>query len=177
MLMAQSAFAAYFRANPLARPDEVIRGVNGLLNEQIGVRLKDDKYVTALLLAHAGGGSFVFAGAHEWPVIWRKAKQRCEVIEAPGPWLGITAELEHIPVSSLHLDPGDILCLYSDGIIEAKDELGQMFDMSGLEHALNDAATTSFDLPEIADQLFKTASVHAPRRDDDWTLLLVRRAA
>ncbi|HTA91560.1 MAG TPA: SpoIIE family protein phosphatase [Polyangiaceae bacterium] len=177
MLITQSAFAAYFRANPLARPDEVIRGVNGLLNEQIGVRLRDDKYVTGLLLAHAGGGSFVFAGAHEWPIIWRQAKQRCEVIEAPGPWLGITAELEHIPVSSLHLEPGDILCLYSDGIIEAKDDLGQMFDVSGLERAFSGAASTSRELSDIADRLFATAGEHAPRRDDDWTLLLVRRAA
>ncbi len=73
MLMTQSAFAAYFRANPLARPDEVIRGVNDLLNEQIGVRLRDDKYVTGLLLQHAGAGRFVYAGAHEWPLVWRKA--------------------------------------------------------------------------------------------------------
>jgi sigma-B regulation protein RsbU (phosphoserine phosphatase) len=73
MLMTQSAFAAYFRANPLARPDEVIRGVNDLLNEQIGVRLRDDKYVTGLLLQHSGAGRFVYAGAHEWPLVWRKA--------------------------------------------------------------------------------------------------------
>lgn len=177
MLMTQSAFAAYFRANPLARPDEVIRGVNDLLSEQIGVRLRDDKYVTGLLLTHAGGGRFVYAGAHEWPLVWRKDSKKTEVLEAPGPWLGIKRDLEEIPVSSLSLARGDLLCLYSDGLIEARNEKGDLFDVEGLGNALERAAGRHEALQDIADDLLRAVSDHAHTREDDWTLLLIRRAA
>jgi serine phosphatase RsbU (regulator of sigma subunit) len=177
MLIAQSAFAAYFRANPLARPDEVIRGVNDLLSEQIGVRLRDDKYVTGLLMTHAGGGRFVYAGAHEWPLVWRKQTRKTDVLEAPGPWLGIKRDLEDIPVSSLSLARGDLLCLYSDGLIEARDDNGVLFDMQGLSSALERAAERHESLQAIADDVLQAVADHAAEREDDWTLLLIRRAA
>jgi serine phosphatase RsbU (regulator of sigma subunit) len=177
MLMTQSAFAAYFRANPLARPDEVIRGVNDLLNEQIGVRLRDDKYVTGLLLQHSGAGRFVYAGAHEWPLVWRKATGKTEVLEAPGPWLGIKRDLEDVPVSSLSLARGDLLCLYSDGLIEARDAQGGLFDMDRLAAALEVAALERDSLQDIADDMLEAVAAHAHEREDDWTLLLIRRAA
>ena len=177
MLMTQSAFAAYFRANPLARPDEVIRGVNDLLSEQIGVRLRDDKYVTGLLLQHAGAGRFVYAGAHEWPLVWRKASGKVDVLEAPGPWLGIKRDLEDIPVSSLSLARGDLLCLYSDGLIEARDVNGELFDMDRLSSALERAARNHDSLQTIADDVLQAVADHAHEREDDWTLLLIRRAA
>jgi serine phosphatase RsbU (regulator of sigma subunit) len=177
MLMTQSAFAAYFRANPLARPDEVIRGVNDLLNEQIGVRLRDDKYVTGLLLQHTGAGRFVYAGAHEWPLVWRKATGKSEMLEAPGPWLGIKRDLDDIPVSSLALARGDLLCLYSDGLIEARDAKGELFDMDRLAEALESAARDRESLQDIADDVLQAVARHAHQREDDWTLLLIRRAA
>jgi sigma-B regulation protein RsbU (phosphoserine phosphatase) len=177
MLMTQSAFAAYFRANPLARPDEVIRGVNDLLAEQIGVRLRDNKYVTSLLLTHAGAGRFVYAGAHEWPLIWRKNERKTEYLEAPGPWLGIKRELDDIPVSSLSLGHGDLLCLYSDGLIEARDEHGTLFDVERLSAALEQAAERHEALQDIADAVIDAVARYAKQREDDWTLLLIRRAA
>jgi serine phosphatase RsbU (regulator of sigma subunit) len=177
MLMTQSAFAAYFRANPLARPDEVLRGVNDLLSEQIGVRLKDNKYVTGLLLQHAGGGRFVYAGAHEWPMVWRKENGKTDVLEAPGPWLGIKRELDDIPVSSLALARGDILCLYSDGLIEARNAQGELFDMDRLAGALELAAHNQSSLQAIADEVLAAVADYALEREDDWTLLLIRRAA
>jgi sigma-B regulation protein RsbU (phosphoserine phosphatase) len=177
MLMTQSAFAAYFRANPLARPDEVIRGVNDLLNEQIGVRLRDDKYVTGLLLTHAGAGRFVYAGAHEWPLVWRKEQRKTDVLEAPGPWLGIKRDLDDIPVSSLSLARGDLLCLYSDGLIEARDAQGELYDVNRLASALERAAERFESLQDIADDVIASVAEHATVREDDWTLLLIRRAA
>lgn len=177
MLMTQSAFAAYFRANPLARPDEVLRGVNDLLSEQIGVRLKDNKYVTGLLLQHAGSGRFIYAGAHEWPMVWRKENGKTDVLEAPGPWLGIKRELDDIPVSSLALARGDILCLYSDGLIEARNAQGELFDMDRLAGALELAAHKQSSLQAIADEVLAAVADYALEREDDWTLLLIRRAA
>ncbi|MEO8906139.1 MAG: hypothetical protein ABI627_31845 [Polyangiaceae bacterium] len=70
--------------------------------------MPDDQSVKSL--AHGGGRNFVFGGGHEWPVIWRNAKQRCAFSEAPG--LGSADALQHATVSGAQLDPRKILCLY-----------------------------------------------------------------
>src|SRR6185503_15444715 len=93
MLMAQAAFASHFLEDPDADPERVLRDVNSLLCENIAHRLRDNKYLTAQLLRHLGSGRFACVGAHEWPVVFRRATGRCEVIPADGPWLGIYREL------------------------------------------------------------------------------------
>ena len=175
MLMTQSAFAAQFRADPAASPDGVLRGVNDLLCENVGERLKENKYVTAQLLNYRGAGRFVCAGAHEWPVAFRAETAECETIETPGPWLGIDPDLQDVPLIEIHLEVGDILCLYSDGVTEARNQAGELFDVPRLRRVLGAAAQSCSSLDEVADRVLAAVSEHAAQRDDDWTLLLVRR--
>ena len=99
------------------------------------------------------------------------------MLEAPGPWLGIKKDLDEIPVSSLSLAQGDLLCLYSDGLIEARNEQGVLFDMAGLSNALESAAERHDSLQAIADDILQAVAAYAKEREDDWTLLLIRRAA
>jgi serine phosphatase RsbU (regulator of sigma subunit) len=174
MLMAQSAFGAYFRANAAARPGDVLTGVNNLLCEQITHRLRDDKYVTAQLWMYEGDGNFCVAGAHVWPIVYRADTRRCETIEITGPWLGIVDELQDIPVSHVHLEPDDVLCLYSDGLTEARDERGELFDQERMMNLVTTLAT-KHDLTRAADELISGVSSYAAKHEDDWTLLLVRR--
>jgi serine phosphatase RsbU (regulator of sigma subunit) len=110
-------------------------------------------------------------------LVWRKRTGTSEVLEAPGPWLGIKRDLEDIPVSSFSLAQGDLLCLYSDGLIEARDADGQLFDMERLARTLERAAQRHDSLQDIADDVLRAVADHAHQREDDWTLLLIRRAA
>lgn len=177
MLMAQSAFATEFQANPDAPADTVLRGVNRVLWENITSRLEDNKYVTAQLLQHRGNGRFDCAGGHEPPIVFRKQRGDCDVLSAIGPWLGITGKLASVPVSHIDLDPGDVLCLYSDGVTEAKNENGELFDTARLAKAMAAALHKHVDLEHVADYIIDAVRAHAAGRDDDWTMLLVRRAA
>jgi sigma-B regulation protein RsbU (phosphoserine phosphatase) len=177
MLMTQAAFSSHFRADSTAAPDQVFRSVNRFLHENIVDRLHDNKYVTAQLLSYQGNGRFVCAGGHEWPIVYRARTGKCETVECPGPWLGILPTLDDVQLTELELEPGDVLCLYSDGLTEAVDEEGRMFDLPRLEQLLADAMS-EFDssLDRVADQVMDTVNEFAAeRRDDDWTLLLVRR--
>ncbi len=176
MLMAQSAFGAHFRADGRARPDAVLRAVNGLLCEAIGKRLLEDKYVTAQLWVYEGQGRFAVAGAHVWPIVYRKKTQRCEVIEATGPWLGIVDELPEIPIQNVELEPDDVLCLYSDGLTEARDAAGALFDVERMMRAVEEEVASK-PLSEAAAAIIERVSHYAPKREDDWTLLLVKRRA
>ena len=58
-----------------------------------------------------------------------------------------------------------------------RDEQGELFDMERLGQALERAAARHDSLHDIADAMLKAVSDHAHEREDDWTLLLIRRAA
>jgi serine phosphatase RsbU (regulator of sigma subunit) len=175
MLMAQAAFASHFLNNSAEEPARVLREVNALLCENISNRLRDNKYVTAQLLTYQGDGSFVCVGAHEWPVIYRGKTRRCELIEAPGPWLGISSELSDVPLTALTVERGDVLCLYSDGITEAQNAAGELFDLERMSAVLEAALSESKALDDVTRAVFDAVEAFSGRHDDDWTMLLVQR--
>jgi len=176
MLMAQAAFASHFLNDAAASPEAVLRHVNALLCENIQTRLRDDKYITAQLLIHSGAGRFECVGAHEWPIVYRARTGKCQVIEAPGPWLGITKQLDEIPICHIELDKHDVLCLYSDGITEAQNESNELFDMDRMCRVLEESLSHGAELPVAISEVFAAVERFSGRHDDDWTLLLVRRA-
>ncbi|MBN2193103.1 MAG: SpoIIE family protein phosphatase [Polyangiaceae bacterium] len=175
MLMAQATFASFFSSDPTAEPDRVIRGVNRVLHTNIADRMHQDKYLTAQLFAYRGRGRFACAGAHEWPIVFRKQTLRCEILPARGPWLGILPDLAEVPVSELTLEPGDVLCLYSDGLTEARDAAGEQFDLSRLTSCLEALLGEGAALERVLDGVYAEVRAHVAYQDDDWSMLLVRR--
>jgi serine phosphatase RsbU (regulator of sigma subunit) len=175
MLMAQAAFASHFLNNSAEEPARVLREVNALLCENITNRLRDNKYVTAQLLTYQGDGSFVCVGAHEWPIVYRAKTGRCEIIEAPGPWLGIVSDLPDVPLTALTVEPGDVLCLYSDGITEAQNADGELFDLARMTAMLEATLAEGKALDDVTRAVFDAVEAFSGRHDDDWTMLLVKR--
>lgn len=78
-------------------------------------------------------------------------------------------------VRQIRLDPGDSLVLYSDGITETEDPEGNVYEEERLIRALNGHAKT--DAIAMADSVLRdVASFRGARpRQDDMTLLIVRR--
>ncbi len=175
MLMAQAAIASHFLNDPATEPARVLREVNSLLCENISNRLKDTKYVTAQILTYTGAGRFVCVGAHEWPLVFRAKTQRCETIEAPGPWLGIIADLPEVPITVITVEPGDVLCLYSDGVTEAQNAAGEQFDVQRLAAVIERSLAEAKALDDVTRAVFDEVEQFSGRHDDDWTLLLAQR--
>lgn len=177
MLMTQSAFASQFQSREQNEPDQVFACVNRVLRENVVHRLQDNKYVTAQVLCYRGAGRFVCAGGHEWPVVYREAQRKTEVVEAVGPWLAIVADLPEIEVSELTLAVGDVLCLYSDGLTESKNDQGEMFDVERLAAALRVGIERFPNLQDVANFVVDQVQAFCAVQDDDWTILLTRRRA
>ncbi len=175
MLMTQSAIASQFCANPGASPATTLHNVNRLLHANLTERLKDSKYVTGQVFTYRGQGRFVYAGSHQPTIVFRAESQRCEVVDVRGAWLGIDAVLAEVVERDLVLSVGDVLCLYTDGLPEARDAAGALFDMARFVETVEHALRRNASLDDAAASIFSTVSEHAPVRDDDWTLLLVRR--
>jgi sigma-B regulation protein RsbU (phosphoserine phosphatase) len=75
-----------------------------------------------------------------------------------------------------HLEPGDLLVLYSDGITEAESPSGTPFDEEGLVSLIR-AHGDDPDLVAIGKAIIKAVERHAQdvRFADDLTVLLARR--
>ena len=176
MLMVQSAFSTLFRTNPKQEPNLVMGTVNGLLWENITERLRENKYVTCQLLAYRGDGVFHAAGGHQWPFVYRSATKSIERIEATGPWLGIIEEWPPSGTTEFRLEHDDVLCLYSDGLIEARDEMGNQYDVTRFVASLEAALLHTSDLEAAIDRVLYDLFSFCPKPDDDVSVVLVRRA-
>lgn len=177
MMLAQMAFRAVFAGAPALPADEVVRRVNRLVHANSSGKLGGGRYITGQLLAWRGGGSFDLAGGHLWPVVVDTARGTARQIEAPGPWIGIVPELPAVPVTRLELSPSEVLCLYSDGIIEAKGADGEMYDLPRLVRRVTEMLGADRTLRECAEAIHADVEGFSSVRDDDRTVLLLRRRA
>jgi sigma-B regulation protein RsbU (phosphoserine phosphatase) len=155
-------------------PSKVFVQVNTSLYSSIRERMGDNKYITSLVVAYRGDGRFEYAGGHLWPLVYRAATGAVEQLPVEGAWLGIMRALPEPPVLRFTLEPGDILCLYTDGVIEAMNDAGEQYDLARLKAALARAAAHD-TLDGLADGMFRDFDEHTRARADDRTLLLVRR--
>ena len=175
MMMTQSAVASLVRRDPELRPLDALEAVNEVLVENIRRRLREREHMTLTLLRVDSDGRVAFAGAHEELLVHRSASRAIERFATPGTWSGVRSELREVnPESMLQLEPGDILLLHTDGIIEARaPESREQYGIERLLAAL--AAVADEPCSEICASLVRGAEAWTPPFDDDLTLVALRR--
>ncbi|MBA3542377.1 MAG: SpoIIE family protein phosphatase [Deltaproteobacteria bacterium] len=176
MLLLQSAVAAVARAMPNATPREVITTVNSTLYDAIRDRLGRDEHVTFSLLRYSRDGRLVFAGAHEDMLVWRKRTGQVEIVRSIGVWLGARPEIGHLTEnSSIRLEDGDLVVLYTDGITEAMDVDGEQFDIDRLVDVV---VTNGGQSPAaIVEHILTAVRAWMHTQFDDLSLLVFRYSA
>jgi Stage II sporulation protein E (SpoIIE) len=174
MLMVQSVVGALARKSPEASPSELVCALNTVLHDNIRHRLRNKEHVTFTLFRYEPGGKITFAGAHEEICVWRKLTGKVELVPTPGTWLGAVRDVsKHTVDSTLTLERGDIVLLYTDGVTEARAAGGEQFGLERLSALLENSA----DLPMTAlvERVYAAVAAHAAELDDDVTLLAFRR--
>jgi sigma-B regulation protein RsbU (phosphoserine phosphatase) len=99
-------------------------------NDLILADARSDLFVTvfyAILQANSGEIAYVNAG-HVPPLVARVADGAVEELRVPGMALGILPDMQY-QVYTTHLEPGDTLVLYTDGITDALAPDQQMFGL------------------------------------------------
>jgi len=120
MLMLQASIAALVRSQPRISPVDVVCTVNGVLFENIRVRMGRRDHATLSVVRYDSDGTLRFAGAHEDILVFRAATGAVESVETPGTWVGAIRDVRHAMTESrLNLSPGDVVVFYTDGITEA----------------------------------------------------------
>jgi sigma-B regulation protein RsbU (phosphoserine phosphatase) len=173
MMMLQSVVSALVRSNPQAAPREVLRVVNGVLYENVRERLHQDEHATLSLIHYRQSGELVFAGAHEDMLVLRAASGKVEAVPTQGTWVGATKDIELATEDArCRLQDGDVLLLYTDGVIEAQNLEKQQFGSERLVQELERAG--QLGVVEIRNQLCGAVTRFMAEQRDDIALLVAR---
>lgn len=152
-------------------PHECLRHVNGMLHANGDA----ETFVTIFygILDTATGEITYCNGAHNPPYVLR-TDGRVESTGAPdGLMLGLFAQAQY-QVNKLHLQRGDALVLYTDGVTEAKNHASDDFAESRLEACLQNTAQAP--VADVIAQILREveAFVNGAPQADDLTVLALR---
>jgi serine phosphatase RsbU (regulator of sigma subunit) len=149
------------------------------LNIQIGRHAPASRFITLFVASYdPRTGDLQFVNAGQTPPLLRRQNGTVERLTTGGIALGMF-EGSTYDAGHAHLDGGDALVMYSDGITEAEDPAGQAFDEAGLERslALYPGTFPSAGAASIGQAIFDAVERH--RRDsrlqDDLSVLVLSR--
>jgi sigma-B regulation protein RsbU (phosphoserine phosphatase) len=152
--IAASLIMAMCRSNLRSRAADNLSPASVLhaVNRSIFPDIKEDMFVSLLyLILERGSNEVTLARAgHEPPVLFRQATKTIEMIEPPG----LAAGIDEGPVFKrsvkdfrFRMESGDILLLYTDGLIESEAKDGDEFGSDRLCEAVKKyCALSSEDL-------------------------------
>ena len=161
--------AARALALSASSPSYVLERLNELL-------LHDESQLCTALFVEIrrGSGSFAIASAgHPAPLHLRPDGSVEQLPVAPAAPLGAFPDTDFLS-SSGHLDPGDFLILFTDGVIDARRD-GAFFTEAGAMAAVRGCAGLSPD--EIAERLRDAVREYADQLRDDVHIMVVGRDA
>ena len=151
------------------------------LNIQVARHAPASRFITLFLASFTPStGRLEFVNAGQTPPLLRRQNGSIERLMQGGVALGMF-EGSTYQAGELHLNPGDALLMYSDGLTEAESPDGQPFDEAGLERtlALFAGAYQKTAAAELGKAVFEAVERH--RRDqrlqDDLTVLVLSRLA
>lgn len=157
-------------------PGDILAQVNRIVYPV----LQPDMFITAcIIIIDREQGMLRYANAgQDAPVFVRPGTGEAIHLETGGLVLGID-QLATYPTEEQHLLPGDTICLYSDGITEARNAAGAEFGTEDLEARVQAAVGINLPAEQIADNIFEAVNQFSQgsTHRDDMTLVVVRVGA
>jgi len=134
------------------------------LDEFLRPLLPSNRFATAVIGWIRDDGSITLVNGGHCPPMIRRGDGSIEQIGSTGPAVGIVPNSRWRSMT-FTLDPGDVLVLYSDGVIESPSMAGEDFGTDGILHSL----PSSTCVRAVASAIVDAATSHArgvPRYDD-----------
>lgn len=172
-LASAAALAAYRNARRNGKGlFEQAESVHRTLEAQFGGSV----YATAVfgeLDTVTGRLRYLVAG-HPSPLVMRGGHVVKKLASGRRPLLGLEMR-SGVTLGEEHLEPGDTVVLFTDGIPEARDASGRVFGLPRLVDVLERDAANGLPLPEVVERLVRAVLAHQDDvLQDDATLLLVQ---
>lgn len=174
-IIAQTAFLTTVLNIPGATLPELYASVNRVLYNNVHNRMKDSSFMTFSMLCTSDEEHFRIIGGHEDLLIYRTRQELFEHIKQDALWLNLLPEVDEQSgnVNEFTLEPGDIVLLYSDGLIEAQNEDGHQFELTAVKKIIREFALENAET--IRNELLQGVMGFMDKQKDDITLLLLKR--
>jgi sigma-B regulation protein RsbU (phosphoserine phosphatase) len=145
------------------------------LNRHILESSAPNKFITLFLGdLDLGSGELRYLNAGHNPALLARADGRVDTLRAVGLPLGLVADASYQPGLE-RLAPGDVLCLYSDGITETSSPADEEFSIERLGELLESHRRAALGEVIAAIDHATTAFAAGLPQADDQTVVLVRR--
>ncbi len=171
LMMAKMASNVRFFASTEAGPGGLLERLN-----EVALSSETDMFVTILVMyLNPAENTIQMSNAgHCYPLV-RKANGDVERIQGGNGFpVAITMEAE-FPEITFPVEPGDVMCLFTDGIIEAMDEEKKQFGYERLTECLKEAEANPADVVKSIQRGIRDHTGMAPQ-SDDLTLVCFGRA-
>lgn len=176
MLMMQSMVSAMAHSGAPLTPSAMFNGLNSALWDNVRQRLQQDHHATLALIRYQRDGTLTFAGCHEDLLIWRARSGSCERVPTGGVWAGVVRDTEALTRDSqVRLETGDLLVLYTDGVVEALNSHREQLGQDRLCRLIERSATQSVD--QVCKTITDAAIGWASTQADDISVLVARYSA
>jgi len=151
------------------RDFKIIRTVEKL-NHIIHRSRLTTKFVSLFYGELETGGILIYCNAgHNFPFVLHG--KRVEYLVTTGPVLGPTPDATYVR-GFTKLEPGDLLCMYSDGIVEAHDARDREFGMNRLLRLVR--ANRERPAQEIVQEVLAAVAKWGREGEDDRTMVIVK---
>ena len=173
LFMALSVTVLRFGVMMNLAPDEVARRANVMILDEQRSHMFATTFIAYLAL-EGGALEYTLAG-HNPPLLYRAREARCDYLPTDGVAIGIFPRVEYT-THTLSLSAGDVLVLYTDGIIEAINAHEEEFG----EERLRALVAQGAHLPaqELARHILQEVQSFTGEQElgDDATLVVLKRS-
>lgn len=176
LIMAETRTFLNSKAGQLGSPSGILRELNDFFYKDL---TSAELFITMFYCKYLPStGELVYASAgHNPPFIYRQEEKTLEALDAEGLILGIKKDVK-FEEKITQLYPGDMLILYTDGIIEAENKVGEFFGDQRLCQVIREhrelAANALID--KVLEQVRLFSGVHNFRDDVSLVVMKTDRA-
>jgi phosphoserine phosphatase RsbU/P len=148
------------------------------MNQLVNKIFSDDKFTTLFYgeLSTDKKGLFLYANAgHNPPMFYCKKTKSISLLDPTGPLLGPAPNSKY-ETDSINFGSGDILVIYSDGIVEAANDKFDFYEEKRLQNVIlkNVHLTPREIVYSILDDVIKFSTSDASYQDDK-TIVVIKR--
>ena len=149
------------------------------MDDAVGQQFPDSRFVTAVIAElNLDSGRLTWITAGHPPPLLIRGGRHTRTLEAPGvPPLGVPLHAVTPQVAEAHLEPGDLLLFYTDGLTDARGPDGAMLGIDGISRFIEHEAAAGQIAPETLRRLRQALIIREKSELlDDATALLIEWA-
>jgi sigma-B regulation protein RsbU (phosphoserine phosphatase) len=172
LIMAETRTFIHARMHNIKQPAKMLQALNSYFLKDLD---RSELFVTMFYLQYNPVNHRLIYGnaGHNTPLLWKKRKRKIMNLDAEGLIFGIKNNIT-FEQNATDLETGDILLLYTDGIIEAENKDNVFFGIERLGKLLEECE--DLDPQELIDRIMIQGRIFTGMRhfNDDVTLVVMK---